>query len=348
MSVFLQSRVPLSMLLGLALTANVGGCSSSDPATDGDDGSEVRPETGDDGGAKNPPVTDGGLDAAPDDPQVPFACPGGAVAPGANELTVDGKKRTFFAEFPADTSKPMAVIFSWHGFGDTGANFRKAAKLNPNQDPAVPAIIVTPDDTGLQPFGSPQGLDWDIAAGKPGDKNIDLPFFEAMLGCLSAQHAIDDARIYSLGFSAGSVFTSLLHSRYPKRIAAIAALSGVWMNDGAQTALIKGIKVDWSWPGLDPAHGGNVLLTHGGPNDTTVLNIMNLEAAAQAAFPFLKAANRTVVDCAHDKGHTLHPELTPALVSKYLFAHRLGEPSPYAGADLAAQGFPASCKVRLP
>ena len=127
---------------------------------------------------------------------------------------------------------------------------------------------------------------------------------------------------------------------------AIVTESGAWMNDPEETKLVNVFTIDWSWPALDPADRGDVLLTHGGPNDVTVLNVFNLEEASKAALPFLAAAERTVVDCAHDKGHTLAPDVTPEIIAKFLTAHRAGEPSPYAGGMLP--GFPASCTLRLP
>lgn len=285
----------------------------------------------------------GGSGGGGGSPAIPFACPGGSIAPGNNTLTVNGVPRVFHAEFPSDRSRSMGVLFSWHGFTDTVENHRRIAGLNPNADPAQPVVVITPDDTGMLP---PLGLDWDIGRGTPADANVDIAFFEAMLGCLNTQYPIDATRLYSYGFSAGSVMTSLLHSRHPKLLSAIVNVSGAWFNDPAQEAMVNVFDVDWNWPPLDPADGGAVLLTHGGPGDVTILNVMDLERAAQAAFPFLKAANRVVVDCPHNRGHVIHPEVTGAVVSRFISAHRAGQPSPYRSGGY--QGLPASCTLRLP
>lgn len=276
-------------------------------------------------------------------PTISFACPGGHIVPGSNQLTVNGAVRSFYVDFPADTARPMGVVFSWHGFTDSVENHRRLAGLDPNGDPSQPLFVVTPDDTGLLP---PVGLDWNISKGKPSDANGDIAFFEAMLGCLNAQQKIDAARIYSFGFSAGAVMTNLLHSRYPKLLSAIVSISGAWFNDQAEADLVNVFEIDWSWPPLDPADGGAVLLTHGGPGDVTILNVLDLEKAAQTAFPFLKSANRVVVDCAHDQGHAFDPDVTPAVVSRFFSAHRAGVPSPYRTGGYS--GFPASCQLRLP
>lgn len=329
----------LSALSIAALTLGLAACGgSSDAEPGGGAGAAGAGGGGDSDGAAG---MGGGAGAGDAGTTIPFACPGGTIAAGSNTLTVDGVERTFFADFPTNTTGPLGVVFSWHGYGDTATNFKAAANLDPDADPAHPVIIVTPEDTKLQP---PAGLGWDIRAGKPGDGNVDLALFEATLGCLAAQQSIDATRVYSFGFSAGSVLTNLIDSRYPKLIAATVTESGAWMNDPEEAKLVKLFTIEWSWPDLDPADRGDVLLTHGGSTDQVI--VLNLEDSAKAALPFLAAAERTVVECAHEQGHTLHPDLTPAMIVKYLTAHRAGEPSPYAGGTL--DGFPASCTLRLP
>jgi len=352
--------IPLLSLTALALgvTACGGATADFEPNGGGAAGTENTDEGNDDadvdGGDSTEDASADGDDGS-DDPEVPgptisFACPGGTIAEGSNEITIDGKKRTFLVDLPSDTDGPLGVVFSWHGYGDSASNFRSALGLDPDASSSQPLIVITPEDSGLQPVGGQPGLDWDILAGKPGDANIDIAFFEAMLGCVNEQYSLDSTRVYSLGFSAGSVFTALLHSRYPELFAATVHLSGAWMNDPEQTNLVpKLLPLNWSWPELDPADGGHVLLTHGGDSDAVGamgVTVINLEDAAQAALPFLEAAGRTVVDCVHDNGHTLHPELSAATIVDYLVAHRKGAPSPYANDGL--EGFPDSCTLRKP
>jgi len=298
----------------------------------------MAPATAGTAGTTNPVDNDEGDGP----PMITFACPGGTIGPGMNNLMVGALMRTLHAEFPANRSVPIGIVFSWHGFNEDPVAYRNHVGLAPDGDPALPLVVITPDDVD---FEIPDGLDWQLNSGEPAE-NVDLAFFEAMVGCLNEQYEIDPTRIYSVGFSAGSVMSSLLHSRYPKLLSAIVCFSGMWFNDPAQVALINLVPVTGSWPMLDPADSGTVLLTHGGPGDVTVLNVANLEDMAQAAFPFLKTNNRIVVDCAHGQGHTPHPEFTHGMVAKFLSAHRAGEPSPYADGGL--QGFPPSCTLRLP
>jgi len=288
-----------------------------------------------------PPGEDGGP------LEIAFACPGGKIAAGMNSLVVGSLTRAFYTELPSNMSGPVGIVFSWHGFNDAGsdgdaAGWRNADEVDANADPANPVIVVTPFDVD---FEIPVGLDWQFDQ-PTSATNVDLAFFEAMVGCFNAQYDIDPTRIYSYGFSAGSVMSSLIHSAYPKLVSAIVCVSGMWFNDQAQVDLIQLLPVAGTWPLLDARDGGTVLLTHGGPGDVTVLNIANLENMAQAAFPYLKANGRLVVDCPHGGGHTLHPELSTEHVMRFFAEHRGGEPSPYASGVLS--GYPSSCSLRLP
>lgn len=282
-------------------------------------------------------------DPAATAPTITFACPDtAAIVDGRNELRVDGRTRAFYADFPSDDARSMGVIFSWHGFTDTPEHHRDIAGLDPDANAELPVIVITPDDTGIQP---PLGLDWDI--GKDED-NVDLVFFEAILGCLNAQQDIDASRIYSYGFSAGSVMTALLHSTYPDLLSAVVCQSGAWFNDSAEADLVNLIDVAWSWPELSAQDDGAVLLTHGGARDVTVLNVLDLEASAQAAMPHLQTHGRVVVDCPHDGGHVLHPQVDADVVSAFISAHRAGTPSSYFDDGYDAADFPEGCMLRLP
>lgn len=243
---------------------------------------------------------------------------------GTVSLKVGGETRFYSVQMPANTSQ-VAVLFLWHGYLQIPTTFAneivydvplgKWVPFDPNAFP-MPLIIVTPYDTKMIP---PWGLDWDIAAG-----GKDFAFFEAMLACLHQQFNVDDTRIYSFGFSAGAVFTNLLSAAYPHVFAATISESGAWFNDMAQWSDVSVPIVQWKWPAFNVADGGNVLLTHGGPNDFAT--VISLESAAQKAIPFLHNNGRTVMECNHTFGHTLDPDLTQGMYYQYMWAHKLGNP----------------------
>jgi poly(3-hydroxybutyrate) depolymerase len=273
-----------------------------------------------------------------------FSCPeGGTIVAGSNTLMVNGRARTLIADFPADPNAPMGILVSWHGYNQPEGDHHRLSNLNPDGNAELPVVVITPDDVE---FELPAGLDWQLDEGSP-EFNVDLQFFEAMVGCLSAQYDIDPNRVYSLGYSAGSVMSSLLHSVYPKLVGVVVAISGMWFNDPQQVNLVTfgSSLLTPTWPALDPADRGTILLTHGGATDIAA-GVINLEATAQAAFPFLKDANRVVIDCPHNEGHTGHPDVVPSVISKFISENRVDELSPYLAGGYA--GFPDSCTLRLP
>lgn len=274
------------------------------------------------------------------------------IKPGLNEAwTAGGIKRSFYATFPKDTTKPMAVVFWWHGYGGNAKDWEAVAP-SPDLDPEFPFVVITPEDTDLFPTTTPQGLDWSIFDAKSDKANIEASLFEAVNGCLAKQYPINDKQLYVAGFSAGAIMTNLLATRYQGRIAASLAFSGAWFNDPEETKTINtlGFPVTYSWDALTAPSTGMVLITHGGVNDTFSFNgqkVIDFELCAEKADPFLLGAKRSYIECAHDKGHTPDPSITPALAIQYFKDHRVGEASPYLGGKLPA-AFPASCTLHEP
>ncbi len=282
---------------------------------------------------------DGGSEAGVDAAPLAITCT--PVAAGVGAVSVNNAAaRQYYVDLPTDTSGPMALMFSWHGYNQAPLDFKNMVGFDPN-GASMPMVIVTPTDTGLF---LPEGLDWFIE-GSSG--NVDFPYFQGMLSCLESEFNVDKTRVYSFGFSAGAVFTNLLDSQWPHLFAAIVTESGAWSSDPAEVAAIVavGSVVPWDWPPLNPVDRGDVLMTHGGPTDFAT--IISIEAAAQAALPFLLMNDRTVVDCAHTAGHAIDPLVSNQAIYEYLLAHQLGQPSPYQGGQLPAD-FPPSCALSLP
>jgi polyhydroxybutyrate depolymerase len=78
---------------------------------------------------------------------------------------------------------------------------------------AVPVIDTEGKKAGWQKFVGDQ-------------KDRDLEFFDAMLKTMKADHAIDEARVYSTGHSNGAYFTYLLWAARGDTLAAVAPVAG--------------------------------------------------------------------------------------------------------------------------
>lgn len=331
---------------GQAADSGAGTEVADDPGPLGDPGPA-------DVGAQDPGPVDPGT-ADPDVPitPVPFTCGSGTVKDGWNQnWTVAGKNRSFYARFPTNPdNKPVAVLFVYHGQGDNVDNFRKFFNPDPNADAAFPYVLIYPKSLALMPYGTDKGIEWDILKSASGDGNLDARLFEEILGCLGTTVTVDTDNVFVLGFSAGAIFSNLLHARYPDLLPTVFSMSGAWFNDAKTVSEVNTMGMaTLSWAAL--ANGsGTVFMTHGGKNDTygsMGITIIDFEKAAQNALPHLKSKGRTVIDCPHDAGHTNHPQIPIAAMVRFFKDHRGGGSSPYLTDGLPAV-FPATCSVIAP
>jgi predicted esterase len=320
--------------------ASTSGSSSGGSSSGGDGGSNS------DGGTSVSDASTGKPDSSPGpvnwDAGVPVSASCSPITSGwstPSSISVNGKTRKFFVQLPNDTSN-MALLFLWHGWNQDTATFAQqivydvpSAKWVPFDPNAfrMPLMIVTPVDTGLFAvgFNGSVGLDWDI---QPMNPPIDVQFFEGMLQCIQQQFTIDKSHIYSFGFSAGAVMSNLLSAVYPHLFAATISESGAWLNDQAEWVdmTLGAAFYHWDWPAFGPADKGNVLMTHGGnpngPIQGDVATIILIQAANQAAVPFLYNNDRTVTECTHGFGHAPDADLTQSMYYEYMWDHHLGGP----------------------
>ncbi|AWV88557.1 esterase/PHB depolymerase [Bradymonas sediminis] len=312
--------------------------------------------------AKWPDVTDE-PDSSPDvglpPPPTRFDCPDGStVTPGWNTVQVGVDQRRYHIDMPADTSRPPAIVFGFHGFTAVIPpvidllSFRAemlGLGLHPNARAGFPFILVLMQDVNRLP---PGGLDWDLRTDNP---NVDLPFFEAVVGCLTQHAKADEDRVFAFGFSAGATIANLIHSKYPDVLRAFVTGSGLWANEANNLRIAHQVTlgipiVNWQWPALEPIHAGTaaVMLTRGGPHDLIPGSPVpaSLDEAGGFARDALLANGRVVVDCWHNGGHTLHPEVRGSLMLNFFAAHAHIGLSPLLYEGLP--GLPGSCAILRP
>lgn len=107
------------------------------------------------------------------------------------------------------------LVFSFHGHGDDMQNFQ-----NTNLHEAWPEAVVV----YFQGLPSRDGLaGWQVEKGQDGDR--DLTLVDQALRSLRAEFKIDEARVYSTGFSNGANFTYLLWAERPDVFAAFAPVA---------------------------------------------------------------------------------------------------------------------------
>ncbi len=140
---------------------------------------------------------------------------------------VDGVKRvaTVFGPAPNIRDGLHPLVFVFHGHGGTMQTAAQGAHI---QTLWPEAIVVYPQGLPTKTKVDPQGLypGWQIVANQAEVGNRDLKFFDAMLTTMRLTFTVDDARIYSTGFSNGATFSYLLWAERAKVLAAFGIVAG--------------------------------------------------------------------------------------------------------------------------
>jgi polyhydroxybutyrate depolymerase len=144
-----------------------------------------------------------------------------AFAQGAEVVTwkIGGDLRQAIVYAPTAKAKggKAPLVLSFHGHGDNVQNFQHT-----DMHRAWPEAIV------VYCQGLPSRRDglsgWQVQKGQ--DEDRDLKLVDTALASLHEKFQIDDARIYSTGFSNGANFTYLLWAERPGVFAAFAPVAG--------------------------------------------------------------------------------------------------------------------------
>jgi polyhydroxybutyrate depolymerase len=141
-------------------------------------------------------------------------------------LMVNGRERSFLAYLPAsyDGTRPLPVLFVFHGFGSSPENIMGMADFNPLADEQ--AFIV------VYPRATEQPSQWYNGVGvlRPFDDDRDVQFFDALLAEAISQWCVDAQRVYVVGFSMGGGMAHRLACERADRIAAFGTVAGAFTN----------------------------------------------------------------------------------------------------------------------
>ena len=328
-------------LLVLALALTWGGlfigCDDTDRDIEGDGDADMDSDVDGDGDADTDVDSDADTDGDADgDVEVPVGCEG--LASGLNSgFIVDGLERSFYIDLPSGAAGggPWPVVFNWHGLGDTAANMRGlVSPLVDNRE--MPFIAITPEDSEFPMMGF--SVDWEVFAVDP-TTNRELRLFDELMVCVDAIWGVDEDRVYSTGFSLGSIVSDALGAARGDQIAAIATYSGGYLSNPTNVATLGMLAGNVDWP--EPTHGNSYaqLILHGGVTDVFNAYVtqirFNTFATNDAAY--LNGMGHDIVICDHGRGHTAPvPGMLPAQIIEFFVDHPRGTTSsPYA------EGLPA-------
>ena len=131
-------------------------------------------------------------------------------------LNGETRRAIVYSPSAKSASGRAPLVFSFHGRGDNMQNFQHT-----DLHRAWPEAIVVYFQ-GLPSRGD--GLSgWQVEAGQDDDR--DLALVDAALASLREEFKVDEARIYSTGFSNGANFTYLLWAERPAVFAAFAPVA---------------------------------------------------------------------------------------------------------------------------
>jgi poly(3-hydroxybutyrate) depolymerase len=133
---------------------------------------------------------------------------------------VNSKSRTYYVQLPSgySSSKQYPVIFQFHPWGGSADQALTMYQLSSK----IPdAIYVTPQ--GLDVGGN--GAGWANSGGE------DIAFTKAMLADVQGKYCVDNARIFSTGFSYGGMMSFAIGCEMSDVFRAIAPMSGSLYSD---------------------------------------------------------------------------------------------------------------------
>lgn len=335
-------RLSLIAMLGTALLLWAAGCDSSDGGkTEKEVAADVK--TGDGTGVgedvvvspadvvETPEVV---LEIVPDidmgpQPPAPKAYSGGTCPTfeaGKNYILTDKRNRSFEMWLPPHPNNP-GLVFVWHGNGDTPKNiglYFLADQISAQEN----VIVVSPANCCTDSFDDCCDISTTWNMGEYSNTQADLTMFDDILACVEQQYDIDNKRVYTTGFSAGSLWSTFLVVNRGEYFAAAAIFSGG-----------TGLVVDYQTPGSRLP----VLLSWGGVQDT-YMGVVNFDTMMNDFSAKLRADGHFVVECDHGLGHTI-PYGGPTWSYEFILSHTWGDEAHVLESSGLTGGFPAYCTI---
>ena len=124
-----------------------------------------------------------------------------------------GRRYQLFVPTGYDASRPLPLVFVFHGLGGDGNQIR--AYLSMEKESAGQALFVYPD--GLRQSSQGGATAWALD---------DVKFFDAMVSEISESHCVDVKRIFAAGHSFGGYMSNLVGCERGDVVRAIAPVSG--------------------------------------------------------------------------------------------------------------------------
>lgn len=134
-------------------------------------------------------------------------------------LDVAGTARTYYVQLPSNysSSKQYPLVFQFHPMGGSAEQALTMYRISAGLPEAI--------------YVTPQGLSSGGSTGWPNTNGQDIAFTKAMLADVQAKYCVDNARIFSMGFSYGGMMSFAVGCEMGDVFRAIAPMSGALYSD---------------------------------------------------------------------------------------------------------------------
>ena len=187
----------------------------------------------------------------------------GQVVPRTGQLTsgtiaVGGATRTYLVYVPSGyrAGTPLPLVVAFHGGGGFANDMALGSGLTRQ---AEPQNFIAAYPQGIEETWNTEATDGTFVERSSAD---DVAFTRALLQRLQSLLAIDDSRIYAVGFSKGGMFAYTAGCRLPGVFAAVASVSGPMVTTACTPAApLSVLHVHGTADQNVPFSGGRGLLT---------------------------------------------------------------------------------------
>jgi polyhydroxybutyrate depolymerase len=311
-----------SSISGQGGTTGTNGVGGNGPGTGG---------TSSGAGGARPPGTGGTSGSAGSTGAAGASGVGGAIGssgcgattfpPGDMTYTIDvaGVSRTYIVGLPTgyDPNKKNRVVFAWHGRTGTAAQIAGGGATR-----AYYGLRARMTDT-IFVAGQGLGTDADPAdTGWPNTGGRDIAFVRAMIGWLNSNYCVDQARIFSAGFSYGGIMSHTIGCQMSDVFRAIAPIAGAIF--GRPTCTTHQIAAWMTHGTMDTAAIGGVDYTAGMTARDRLVTLNHCTATTVAAAPSPCVSYEgcdsgyPVHWCSHTGAHVIPPFAAEGIANFFL------------------------------
>jgi hypothetical protein len=221
-------------------------------------------------------------------------------------IDVSGTSRSYIVTLPANynASQPHQLVFAWHGRTGTAMQIARGNYYG-LKSRMTNAIFVA--GQGLGTSTDPADTGW------PNTNGQDIAFVRAALAWMNSNYCVDQARVFSVGFSYGGIMSHTIACQMSDTFRAVAPMAGATF--GRTTSCLTHPIAAWMTHGtMDTSASGGVDFTAGESARDRIVTLnhcttttMPVDPSPCVALPGLR--RRLPGDVVPARRRARHPEL---------------------------------------